>query len=79
MKKIYGITSVDVQTLKTTNSSSCLRVVEAAACFVLWMAFTSTKLDEMDKLEQLQGGLRQTKSKALVASLDQLTESAMTL
>ena len=32
----------------------------------------TTKLDEMDKLlEQLQGGLHQTKSSKLVASLDQ--------
>ena len=76
MKKIYGITSVDVQTLENNEFFQLMSESRSeVASFIKENkvdGIYTTKLDEMDKLlEQLQGGLHQTKSSKLVASLDQ--------
>ena len=76
MKKFYGITSVDVQTLENNEFFQLMSESRSeVAAFIKENkvdGIYTTKLDEMDKLlEQLQGGLHQTKSSKLVASLDQ--------
>ena len=75
MKKIYGITSVDVQTLENNEFFQLMSESRSeVAAFIKENkvdGIYTTKLDEMDKLlEQLQGGLHQTKSSKLVAGLD---------
>ena len=76
MKKFYGITSVDVQTLENNEFFQLMSESRSeVAAFIKENkvdGIYTTKLDEMDKLlEQLQSGLHQTKSSKLVTSLDQ--------
>ena len=76
MKKEYGITSLTVRNLENNEFFQLMSESRSeVAAFIKENkvdGIYTTKLDEMDKLlEQLQGGLHQTKSSKLVASLDQ--------
>ena len=76
MKKIYGTTSLDVKSLENNEFFQLMsESMEEIAAFNKANkvdAIYTTKLAEMEQLlAKLQGGLHQTKSSKLVASLDQ--------
>lgn len=76
MKKIYGTTSLDVKSLENNEFFQLIsESMEEIAAFNKANkvdAIYTAKLGEMEQLlAKLQGGLHQTKSSKLVASLDQ--------